>query len=94
MKGGVLRFCGIQAYQFDTSDASAISNAGSALPFSRVVVPIWGVTQTNRDSRLILLYPPVIGGKKAISRAPSMRAFACTWILSIALRITFGFSKA
>jgi hypothetical protein len=39
-------------------------------------------------------YPPVIGGKNAISPAPSMRASARTWLLSMAARITFGFSNA
>jgi hypothetical protein len=39
-------------------------------------------------------YPPVIGGKKAISRAPAMAVLALTWALSIAARITLGLSKA
>ncbi len=38
--------------------------------------------------------PPVIGGKKAISRAPEIAASDLTWVWSIAARITFGFSKA
>ena len=39
-------------------------------------------------------YPPVIGGKKAISRAPEMAASGFTCIRSMAARMTFGFSKA
>src|SRR6202034_1887351 len=38
--------------------------------------------------------PPVIGGKNAISPAPSIRASDFTWLLSIAARMVFGFSKA
>ncbi len=38
--------------------------------------------------------PPVIGGKNAISLAPAIGASGRTWRLSIALRTTFGFSKA
>ena len=37
--------------------------------------------------------PPVIGGKKAISPAPAIRA-PFTWARSIAARMTFGFSNA
>ena len=41
------------------------------------------------------IHPPVIGGKNAISRAPaSSRVAACTWVRSIAARITFGLSNA
>src|SRR5581483_5419851 len=39
-------------------------------------------------------HPPVIGGKKAISRAPAIAASALTWRWSIAARITRGLSKA
>src|ERR1019366_3197544 len=39
-------------------------------------------------------YPPVIGGKNAISRAPAITASALTWARSMAVRITLGFSKA
>src|SRR5262249_41973226 len=39
-------------------------------------------------------HPPVIGGKKAISRAPAMVVSARTWLRSIAARITCGFSNA
>ncbi len=38
--------------------------------------------------------PPVIGGKKAISRAPAILASCPTWARSIAARITRGRSKA
>ncbi len=38
--------------------------------------------------------PPVIGGKKAISRAPAMTVSDLTWAWSIAARITRGVSKA
>jgi hypothetical protein len=39
-------------------------------------------------------HPPVIGGKKAISRAPAILVSALTWARSMAARITFGFSNA
>src|SRR5581483_9249367 len=39
-------------------------------------------------------YPPVIGGKNAISCAPAILVCAGTCARSIAARITFGFSKA
>src|SRR5262249_53997210 len=39
-------------------------------------------------------YPPVIGGKKAISRAPEMAASERTWARSMAARITLGFLNA
>src|ERR1700731_867579 len=38
--------------------------------------------------------PPVIGGKKAISRAPAIMVSGLTWAWSIAARITRGVSKA
>ena len=38
--------------------------------------------------------PPVIGGKKAISRAPAIMASGLTWAWSIAARITRGVSNA
>src|SRR5579883_2426277 len=38
--------------------------------------------------------PPVIGGKKAISFAPAMRASWATWARSSAARMTLFFSKA
>src|SRR5262245_53168021 len=39
-------------------------------------------------------HPPVMGGKKAISRAPAIAASARTCARSIAARITRGFSNA
>ena len=39
-------------------------------------------------------YPPVIGGKKAISRAPAIGASGRTWVRSIAARTTRGLAKA
>ena len=39
-------------------------------------------------------YPPVIGGKNAISEAVPIGVCGLTWVLSMAARITFGFSKA
>ena len=39
-------------------------------------------------------YPPVIGGKNAISRAPAICVSGFTCILSMAARITFAFSNA
>ena len=39
-------------------------------------------------------YPPVMGGKKAISVAFPIAACGLTWARSMAARITFGFSKA
>ena len=47
-----------------------------------------------RGSRSPTGYPPVIGGKKAISRAPAMAVVALTWARSMAARITLGLSKA
>ena len=38
--------------------------------------------------------PPVIGGKKAISRAPAIIVSGLTWAWAIAARITRGVSKA
>src|SRR5215813_14932247 len=40
------------------------------------------------------IHPPVMGGKKAISRAPAIAASALTWARSTAARITRGFSNA
>src|SRR5215216_4635447 len=39
-------------------------------------------------------YPPVIGGKNAISRAPASAVSAFTCVRSSAARITFGLAKA
>src|ERR1700733_6242166 len=50
-------------------------------------------TDGDRD-RHGRLQPPVIGGKKAISRAPAIAVSDLTWAWSIAARITRGVSKA
>ena len=43
-----------------------------------------------RDGRALMTvaHPPVMGGKKAISRAPAMEASGFTWVWSIAARTT------
>ena len=39
-------------------------------------------------------HPPVMGGKNAISPAPSIGASGFTWVWSMAARTTSSFSKA
>src|ERR1700754_1263863 len=57
-------------------------------------VEIGFLDANRRVDQHLKAQPPVIGGKKAISRAPDIAASGLTWAWSIAARITLGFSKA
>src|SRR4051812_43779666 len=58
----------------------------------------WTRLDTNSDRARNLAHgaiqPPVMGGKKAISRAPAIAVSGFTCLRSIAARTTRGFSKA
>ncbi len=73
------------------TESKASRRGGSA--GSPVGVPRPGTPRAGTECRP-RAYPPVIGGKKAISAAPAIGASGLAWTRSIAARTTPGFSKA